>query len=87
MLLFCWYICDGILVFVPCLTVIVVIFRPLNMILFLLFMKNGLDMLKFLIRLYQANLYFSPKFSGIMTMLYENSTMQLDYIEYAIGIR
>jgi hypothetical protein len=37
-------------------------------------------------KLYQTNLYFSPKFSGIMPMLYENSTIQLDYIEYAIGI-
>jgi hypothetical protein len=37
--------------------------------------------------LYQSKLYYSPKFSSIMPMQYENSTMQLDYIEYAIGIR
>lgn len=36
--------------------------------------------------LYQSKLYYSPKFSSIMPMQYENSTMQLDYIEYAIGI-
>ncbi len=31
------------------------------------------------------NLCFNLKSIGIMPMQYENSTMQLDYIEYAIG--
>jgi hypothetical protein len=32
------------------------------------------------------NLFLSPDGCGIMPIQYENSTMQLDYIEYVIGI-
>jgi hypothetical protein len=38
-------------------------------------------------KLYQMNLFFSPDGCGIIPIQYENSTMQLDYIEYVIGIK